>query len=89
VLLAQANEVVEASVEFEAVLALVPDHPDAHFDLAQILVALGQWEEARPHLEAVVRARPELRVAREKLADVYEQLGLAEEARRMRSGSPP
>ena len=74
-LLAEEGKDVEAAQAFERVLELDPAQPDAHFDLALLLLRNGRLEDARPHLESAVRARPEHAAAWEKLGELCEARG--------------
>jgi len=59
-------------------LKLQPQNLDAHQTLGQLYVSLGQWEDARKHLSAVVSARPEVAL---HLALTYRGLDDASAAR--------
>jgi tetratricopeptide (TPR) repeat protein len=58
----------DAIAPLERALAIDPDHADAHYDLAVVLRRLGRFDEARRHLRAAVRARPDSTRARRALA---------------------
>jgi tetratricopeptide (TPR) repeat protein len=73
--LASRGQVVEAAQAFERVLELFPAHPDAHYNLAQLLLVNGRPKEAAEHLAAVVRVVPEHTMAWERLGEAQLQLG--------------
>lgn len=64
-----------AAVYFEAVLAVLPDDPDARFGLALTLGQLGRADDAFTHLRRAAELRPDL-------APVQVEVGLALLARR-------
>jgi len=68
-----STDTVAAAQEFETVLRLAPEHPEAHLDLGLLLLGAQQLEAGIAHLEAALRVRPDLAVA-------WEALGRAEEA---------
>ena len=55
-------------------LQLCPDHPEAHNNLAWILGQERAFEEALPHYQAAVRAKPDYPDAWYGLGDVYAEL---------------
>jgi Flp pilus assembly protein TadD len=59
---------LDAIAPLERALAIDPDHADTHYDLAVVLRRLGRFDEARRHLRAAVRARPDSTRARRALA---------------------
>jgi tetratricopeptide (TPR) repeat protein len=71
----QEGREVEAAQAFEQVLELEPDQPDAHYDLALLLLRHGQAAEALPHLEAATSGRPDFAAAWQELGEVHEVLG--------------
>lgn len=48
-----------ARARFESVLALAPDHPRAHYQLALCLVQLGETAGAREHFERFIELAPD------------------------------
>jgi len=48
----------QARAAYVEALARVPDHPEGHFNLAQILAAEGRVDEAVLHYQTVLRLRP-------------------------------
>lgn len=58
--LAQGKELERAIAQFEETLARTPGFVQAHFNLGMALAMLGRAAEARPHLDAVIRQRPEM-----------------------------
>jgi tetratricopeptide (TPR) repeat protein len=58
---------------FERAVALMPDKPDFHFNLAASLRILGRFDEAERELEAVVRLAPRFYRAHSALADLRRQ----------------
>jgi tetratricopeptide (TPR) repeat protein len=59
---------------FEAAVAAKPDFAEAHFNLANAWVALGNPASAVPHLEAVTRLKPDWEAARKNLQILKGQL---------------
>jgi Flp pilus assembly protein TadD len=43
----------DALKDFERVLELKPDHPEAHFSLAIVLTDQGEFQKAVPHFQSV------------------------------------
>lgn len=60
----------EALVHLRAALALAPDFPDGHFNLASVLFRRGQVAEAIDHYQHILRVRP-------KFPGVHYALGIA------------
>jgi len=54
-LLAATGHQVEAAAEYDRVLKLKPDHPQAHLGLGLMLLAQHRPAEARQHLEAAAQ----------------------------------
>jgi tetratricopeptide (TPR) repeat protein len=55
----RAKGFAEPAVEaYERAVELAPDFASAHFNLANALIGLDRWVEARPHLEAVLALDP-------------------------------
>jgi len=57
----------EAIREYEEALALEPQQPAIHRNLGMLLVKLGRYDEAIPHLRATLQIVPNEPVAREML----------------------
>src|SRR5262245_42386471 len=60
---------------FEAALAARPDFAEAHFNLANAWVALGNLATAIPHLEAATKLKPDWEAAQKNLQILKRQLG--------------
>ena len=58
--LARGKELERAIMQFKVALQHQPDFVQAHFNLGMALHMLGRGEEARPHLDEVIRQRPEM-----------------------------
>ncbi len=65
------NDVLLSRQEFEAVLALDPDHVVANMNLGLIYIENGELEEAAKLFERVVRVKPSELEARIRLATIY------------------
>uniref|UniRef100_B0T5A3 Tetratricopeptide TPR_2 repeat protein n=1 Tax=Caulobacter sp. (strain K31) TaxID=366602 RepID=B0T5A3_CAUSK len=52
-----AEAAAEEAALYEGVVA-APDDPQAHFDLAQVLIGLDRWPQALTQLEVAARLRP-------------------------------
>jgi CRISPR-associated protein Csy1 len=52
-----ARRYAEAEDSYRAALALAPEHPGLHFELAQVLAALGRHEEAAQMLRRAIALR--------------------------------
>jgi len=77
----------DAAVEaFQKELASDPNHFEANFYLAQILMARSKWSEADPLVRRAVLVRPESLEARLELADLDIGEGKLGEARRELEG---
>jgi len=58
--LAQGKELEHAVAQFEKALDSKPGFVQAHFNLGMALELLGRSEAAKPHLDEVLRQRPEM-----------------------------
>jgi len=77
----------DAAVEaFQKELASDPNHFEANFYLAQILMARSKWSEADPLVRRALLVRPESLEARLELADLEIEEGKLGEARRELQG---
>jgi tetratricopeptide (TPR) repeat protein len=78
----------DAAVEaFQKELASDPNHFEANFYLAQILMARSKWSEADPLVRRALLVRPESLEARLELADLEMGQGMLGEARRELEGT--
>jgi tetratricopeptide (TPR) repeat protein len=75
VLLSKLGRPGEAVEALETVLGLVPDHPDAHKELGNLLYEAGDYKRALPHLEVAARTDPAVYETNARLAMCYEQAG--------------
>lgn len=69
----QQGKLDEAAKLLREVLDKKPDSPLSHFDLANLLYALGRTEEAKAHYEAAISLKPDY-------ADAHYNLGVVSEA---------
>jgi tetratricopeptide (TPR) repeat protein len=71
-----------AEKHFRALLEVEPYSYSGHRNLGEMLATRKDWQGALPHLEHVVRFNPDYEVKVYKmLAEVYENLGRARDAR--------
>jgi predicted Zn-dependent protease len=73
----------EARKDFRRALELDPDLVEARHRLAALLLDLGQAEEALPHIDYLVRHRPEAPLYRVYLARCRDLLGQQDEAEKL------
>ncbi|MCE7797992.1 protein arginine N-methyltransferase [Sphingobium sufflavum] len=81
-ILAQLDAVEEAMEQWNALLAVEPDHAVAHHEMALILNRLGQTDEAIVSMEHACRTDPENPVAANNLAVMLSNAGRKREALR-------
>jgi len=81
--------------QYQAALRLAPDSPEAHNNLANLLDAAGQTNEALVHYQAALRLHPNAALAHcnfgtllVKLGRVDEALRQYQEAARLQPGNP-
>lgn len=76
-ILTDLNRVSEAKEVFTALTQDFPELPDPYNNLAVLLAAQGQLQEALAALQAALRNDPTHRAARENLGDVHLALAIA------------
>jgi Tfp pilus assembly protein PilF len=74
----------EAAGEFDSSLKIEPDHFLANLKYGEMLLRDGDPASALPKLTTAVKVDPESAEAHGALADVYQQLGQANNANRER-----
>ncbi|HXH32045.1 MAG TPA: tetratricopeptide repeat protein [Bacteriovoracaceae bacterium] len=79
----KASEWSQRESMFRQVLEIDRDDSLANFGLGSIAVERGEWEQARIHLETVLRAEPSYSVAYLALGKAYLGLGRKAEAHRI------
>ncbi len=72
--LSNMNRVNEALAVFKKVATENPDLPAPHNNMAVLLAAKGQFEEARSALERAIRTHPTYATAYENLGDLYSHM---------------
>jgi len=70
----------QAQEKYKAAVGIKPDYPAAQFNLAKVLLALGQSGEAAKHLEVVLRLQPSFPEAHYRLGEALEGAGRLEDA---------
>jgi predicted Zn-dependent protease len=75
----------EATAEFENSLKIDPDHFLTNLKYGEMLLRVGDPAAALPKLSRAVKTDPESAEAHAALADVYQQLGQAQNADRERA----
>jgi tetratricopeptide (TPR) repeat protein len=68
--LIEVNELDQAKDQFQIIVALQPDHANAHFWLAVIYEAKGEKENAISELEEVLETNPDNEMILEKITDL-------------------
>lgn len=81
-LLMAIGEPAAAARHFQDALALDPNLPSAHNNLANALRRLGQIDAAGRHYEAALAAQPDLPEAHNNLANIHKEQGNVAEALR-------
>jgi tetratricopeptide (TPR) repeat protein len=76
----EETDPVHATHTYRQVLALEPDHADAHVNLGRLLHEAGELVEAETHYRLTLQARPEDATAAFNLAVAIEDQGRYEEA---------
>jgi tetratricopeptide (TPR) repeat protein len=66
--LLELHRLDEAAREFTHVIGAQPDSVEAHFGLGTVFLLQKKWAAAAQEFETVLRLRPDLAVARERLA---------------------
>jgi tetratricopeptide (TPR) repeat protein len=80
--LAEHGRLEEAEANFRAVLGYDPDNPRAELGLGRLAYARGNWQESVEHLKRSAERAPRVRATHVLLAELYQRLGSAAEARR-------
>lgn len=88
-LLAEREMLVPAAVHFERAIALAGRHPDLLLGLGRVLLRQGNFESARPLLEAAAAAKPEAHEPAVYLAELEERVGRLEAAMRHLNHAAP
>ena len=83
--LARQQKYPEAIEYLRRAIELQPDSTWAHYEMGSSLLKTGDYKTAVIHLEIVSSHLPELAAAHSLLAQAYEHLGRADEAKRERS----
>jgi len=78
--LRESGRIPEAIEDYRRSIALAPDYPFAHLDLAKALTRAGRPDEARREIEEAVRLQPALAVARFDLGVLLFESGRIAEA---------
>jgi tetratricopeptide (TPR) repeat protein len=78
----QAGRVDEAVRQFQAALAIKPDHDTAHNNLGVIYAQRGRWDEAMQAFQAALRYNPDIVDAHNNIGLLYLEKGLYAEAER-------
>ncbi len=76
----QAGRLAEAERGYRQVLALNPDHPDAHNNLGHVLLALGRIDKAEYHYRRTLELGPGSVVTHNNLGNVQFRTGRIDEA---------
>jgi tetratricopeptide (TPR) repeat protein len=74
------GDLAAAEAELEAVLAIEPDHPLAHYGLGVLCHLRGDLEGAERHLKAELETNPRASFARKVLVGIYKDSERADEA---------
>ncbi|RKZ36999.1 MAG: hypothetical protein DRQ37_02930 [Gammaproteobacteria bacterium] len=74
VLLTRLDRITDAIVEFRHLLAEHPDLAEPHNNLAVLLAAQGEFEQAREALLRAIQLQPNYDTAHENLGDIYSKL---------------
>jgi tetratricopeptide (TPR) repeat protein len=76
----QLGRNADARAQFEAALALVPDHAVAHYNLALVAIREHRADDAFQHLTRAVAAKPEYAEAHTNLGALLDATGRPDEA---------
>jgi choline-sulfatase len=82
--LAQKGRYAEAVKHLHKAIELQPDSGWAHFEIGATLRKTGDFKTAAVHLEIAARRLPEFAPAHAALAEAYDHLGRADEAKKER-----
>lgn len=85
VALAQKAQYAEAAKHLHRAIELQPDSSWAHYEIGATLVKTGDFKTAAVHLEIAVARMPAFGPAHEALAQAYDHLGRAEDAKKERA----
>jgi arylsulfatase A-like enzyme/Flp pilus assembly protein TadD len=83
--LARKGQYAEAAKHLHKAIELQPDSAWAHYEIGATLVKAGDFKTAVVHLEIATGRLPAFAPAHLSLAEAYEHLGRAEDAKRERS----
>ena len=83
--LAQKGQYAEAAKHLHKAIELQPDAAWAHYAIGTALLKAGDYKTAAVHLEIAAARLPNYGPAHRALADVYDHLGRAEDAKRERT----
>jgi choline-sulfatase len=83
--LAQQKKYAEAAKHLHQAIALQPDSAWANYEIGAALVKTGDSKSAAVHLEIAAGRLPEFAPAHLSLAEAYDHLGRAEEAKKQRA----
>src|SRR6185295_12683485 len=78
--LERMKQFADAKPLFEKAIALDPNDPDPEFDLAQVLLALGDERGALVHFTKAIELQPDNAVFYAMLAQLYVRLGYLDHA---------
>jgi len=81
---AQKGQYAEAAKHLHKAIELQPDSAWAHYAIGAALLQTGDYKTAAVHLEIAATSLPNFAPAHQALAEVYEHLGRAEDAKRVR-----
>ena len=85
--LARQQQYPQASGYLRRAIELQPDSTWAHYEMGSSLLKTGDYKTAVVHLEIASSRLPDFAGAHALLAQAYEHLGRAEDAKRERSKS--
>jgi len=89
VALSQQQQWAKSIEHLHTAIELMPDSAWAHYYMGNCLLKTGDYKTAAVHLEIAASRLPEFKEAHGLLADAYEHLGRADEAKRERSKAGP
>jgi len=71
----QQGRLADAENGYRQVLSIAPNHPESRYNLGNVLVAMGQVDEAIPCYESAISLKPDYVDAHFNLANIYMNLG--------------
>ena len=74
VIQSESGQAAQAMQTFTLLTQEYPELPEPYNNLAVLLAAQNQFDQARSALESAIRANPEYATAHENLGDVYAKL---------------